>query len=71
LSVLLLFAVGVLILSIVMPRVQERRQGFETFQHAVSVYGVVSPEAEQHEPMAGSSEAGDGSDLSSPPGETT
>jgi hypothetical protein len=41
LSVLLVFAVGVLILSVVMPRIQERRQGFETFQHALSVYGVV------------------------------
>jgi hypothetical protein len=43
LSVLLVFAIGVLILSIVMPRIQERRQGMETFQNAVSVYGVVSP----------------------------
>jgi hypothetical protein len=40
LSVLLAFAIGVLVLSIVMPRIQERRQGLETLQHAVSGYGV-------------------------------
>jgi hypothetical protein len=42
LSVLLAFAIGVLILSIVMPRIQERRQGMGSFQHAASAYGVVA-----------------------------
>jgi hypothetical protein len=51
LSVLLVFAIGVLVLSVVMPRVQERRQGFETFQHAVSVYGIV-PQSEQADESA-------------------
>jgi hypothetical protein len=42
LTILLVFAIGVLVLSIVMPRLQERRQGFETFQHAVAAYGGVA-----------------------------
>jgi hypothetical protein len=50
LSVLLVFAIGVLVLSIVMPRIQERRQGFETFRHAVSVYGVASPDEQEAGP---------------------
>jgi hypothetical protein len=41
LSVLLVFAVGVLILSIVMPRIQERRQGIGSFQYSASIYGLV------------------------------
>jgi hypothetical protein len=64
--VLLLFAIGVLILSIVMPRIQERRKGFETEapKHAVSVYGVVSQEGQKSGP-------GNGPDAPVPPGETT
>jgi len=64
LSVLLLFAIGVLILSIVMPRLQERRRGVEIQQHAVSAYGVVSPETQE-------SGSGEDPDASLPPGETT
>ena len=64
LSVLLLFAIGVPILSIVMPRLQERRKGVETPQHAVSAYGVVSPETRE-------SGSGEGPDVPPPTGETT
>jgi hypothetical protein len=70
LSVLLLFAIGVLILSIVMPRVQERRQGFETFQHAVSVYGIVDQKggaADGSNPGPGAGTPADGADAPAPP----
>jgi hypothetical protein len=59
LSVLLVFAIGVLVLSIVMPRLQERRQEGETFQHAASVYGITTSRDEQ--------EGGYGPEGSTPP----
>jgi hypothetical protein len=41
----LVFAVGVLALSIVMPRLQERRQGYETFSDAGPAHEAVPPTA--------------------------
>ena len=43
LSVLLVFAVGVLALSIVMPRLQERRPGYQAFSDAGPAYEAASP----------------------------
>jgi hypothetical protein len=75
LSVLLVFAIGVLILSIVMPRLQERRQGAETFQHAVSVYGMVDQEREAADgssagPVAGEPAVAGDAYAPAPPEET-
>jgi hypothetical protein len=42
LAVLLLFAVGVVILSIVVPRIQERQQDLDDFGYSASLYGVAS-----------------------------
>jgi hypothetical protein len=48
LAVLLVFAIGVLVLSIVLPRIQERKQDLDPFQPAAIVYGVVSPHNQEH-----------------------
>jgi hypothetical protein len=69
LSVLLLFAVGVLVLSIVLPRLQERRRGLETFQQAVPVYADRSGE-DQGAQRAGLSEGESTPEAPSPPGVT-
>jgi hypothetical protein len=42
LAVLLLFAIGVVILSIVVPRLQERQQDQDEFGYSAALYGVTT-----------------------------
>lgn len=69
LSVLLVFAVGVLVLSIVVPRLRERRQDGDSLGYTTAGYGVASTDAQKlehdqegYEPASG--EAVFGSDAS-------
>jgi hypothetical protein len=70
LSVLLAFAIGVLVLSIILPRVQERRQGFESLQPAGTAYGVMSSDVPASAPAPGSG-VPEPASSASPPEETT
>jgi hypothetical protein len=50
LAVLLLFAVGVVILSIVVPRIQERQQDADDFGYSAALYGVATSESNGNSP---------------------
>jgi hypothetical protein len=47
LAVLLVFAIGVVILSIVVPRIQERQQAMDDFGYSAALYGVTAPNDQQ------------------------
>jgi hypothetical protein len=50
LAVLLIFAVGVVILSIVVPRIQERQQDADDFGYSAALYGVTASESSENSP---------------------
>jgi hypothetical protein len=49
LAVLLVFALGVLVLSIVVPRLQERRQDGDSFGYSAAEYDVTSGDGQEPE----------------------
>lgn len=51
LAVLLLFAIGVAILSIVVPRIQERQQDLDDLGYSASLYGVASAKTDGNGPQ--------------------
>ena len=69
LAVLLAFAIGVLVLSIVVPRLQERRQASDDFSYSAAAYEVATVDSQalgrdQEGYVPASGDAGFGSDES-------
>ena len=65
---MLAFAVAVLILSVVMPRLQQRRQGAEAFEPSVTSYDVKLGDAPARAPAGNPDPAPPGSPSGDEPG---